>query len=404
MIKWLTKNDIPIEKLNNSEFTNFLEENMGRKLPSVTSMRSELKGLAMDQIKEIKKEIGNNNIWVQVDETTDSMGRYVGNVVVGIMSREVIWKSYLVNCVDLQGPANTKKIVQLIDDSIDLLFVGTEKRKRLLLLITDGANYMRSAGKTIHQLYPHYIHITCMAHLINRVVESIRCESKLANDLISSMKRLFTKCPQRIKIYKELAPDLQLPPKPIITRWGTWLEAAVFYAKNFETIEKIVEKLKDDDSSYVEKCKDMVKKAELKAELTFILTNYEFIVKLTNDIQKNGIKLNESIEIINEFELKIDQAKTGIGNKIIEKKDKIIEKNIGYGKIKKINNIISYSKTEEEIQKLYTLEQLSCFKFIPITSCEVERTFSRLKLILNDKRKSMEFENLRNLLIISYNK
>jgi hypothetical protein len=29
-------------------------------------------------------------------------------------------------------------------------------------------------------------------------------------------------------------PGIPLPPQPVLTRWGTWLDAAMYYADNFE--------------------------------------------------------------------------------------------------------------------------------------------------------------------------
>jgi len=33
---------------------------------------------------------------------------------------------------------------------------------------------------------------------------------------------------------------MPLPPEPVITRWGTWLNAAMFYADHFETFKNVV--------------------------------------------------------------------------------------------------------------------------------------------------------------------
>jgi len=40
-------------------------------------------------------------------------------------------------------------------------------------------------------------------------------------------------------------PDVPLPPEPVITRWGTWLNATMFYADNFETFKNVIENLDD---------------------------------------------------------------------------------------------------------------------------------------------------------------
>jgi len=44
-------------------------------------------------------------------------------------------------------------------------------------------------------------------------------------------------------VYKEILPDIPLPPEPVLTRWGTWLEAAIFNCDNFQGLKKVIEKL-----------------------------------------------------------------------------------------------------------------------------------------------------------------
>jgi hypothetical protein len=35
-------------------------------------------------------------------------------------------------------------------------------------------------------------------------------------------------------------PELPLPPLPILTRWSSWLEAAKFYAENFNEVKSVL--------------------------------------------------------------------------------------------------------------------------------------------------------------------
>ena len=43
------------------------------------------------------------------------------------------------------------------------------------------------------------------------------------------------------------------------------------------------------------------------------------------------------------------------------------------------------------------------FKYTPLTSVEVERSFSKLKMILSDQRFSIKKENVKKQLVISCN-
>lgn len=98
---------------------------------------------------------------------------------------------------------------------------------------------MLKCGRDLKNFYPDVIHLTCLAHAINLVAETVRNNFEQVDALISNVKKVFLKAPLRIQYYKEHLPDLPLPPQPVLTRWGTWLEAALFYADHFEEIKSV---------------------------------------------------------------------------------------------------------------------------------------------------------------------
>jgi len=48
-------------------------------------------------------------------------------------------------------------------------------------------------------------------------------------------------------------PNLTLPPEPIISRWGTWLSAVLYYSNNFEKIKNVVLNLDSDAAIAIKK-------------------------------------------------------------------------------------------------------------------------------------------------------
>ena len=67
----------------------------------------------------------------------------------------------------------------------------------------------------------------------------------------------------------------------------------------------------------------------------------------------------------------------------------------------KIRDII-VGKQEVEIEK--NLAEIAIYlKYAPVTSVEVERSFSKLKNILSDKRLCLTTENVKKMLVISCN-
>jgi len=67
------------------------------------------------------------------------------------------------------------------------------------------------------------------------------------------------------KYLKNMYPNLSLPrglpTQPIVTRWGTWLNAANYYCQNFQEMKNVVAGLDATTSMYI-------KKAEILLENT----------------------------------------------------------------------------------------------------------------------------------------
>jgi len=89
---------------------------------------------------------------------------------------------------------------------------------------------MVKAGKSLKIFYTNMIHVTCTAHAFNRLAEKVRELFPKVNTLINNGKKIFLKAPSRISIFKEVMNDTPLPPVPVLTRWGTWVHAALYYA------------------------------------------------------------------------------------------------------------------------------------------------------------------------------
>ncbi|VVC28126.1 Hypothetical protein CINCED_3A013011 [Cinara cedri] len=106
---------------------------------------------------------------------------------------------------------------------------------------------MIKSGKSIKSFYPKFVHITCVAHELHRVAEEIRNQFPHMDELISNVKKVFLKAPSRTILFRNMAPNLALPPQPILTHWDTWLNAAFYYCDNLEFIKEIILQLNSED-------------------------------------------------------------------------------------------------------------------------------------------------------------
>ena len=87
--------------------------------------------------------------------------------------------------------------------------------------------------------------------------------------LIVAGKKIFLKSPFRARQFKLLAPNLALPPRPVITLWGTWIEAANYYVINFDEVKRIVESFDVGDSAAI-KSAQSYKRASIQAKFLYV--------------------------------------------------------------------------------------------------------------------------------------
>ena len=104
--------------------------------------------------------------------------------------------------------------------------------------------------------------------------------------------------PSRSRIFKNEAPNIPLPSQPILTRWGTWLDAANYYCENYEIIKNIINKLDENDASSIKKAKDIINNADLKANLAFISSNYSFLSTYITRLEKQNMMQSESNSVV----------------------------------------------------------------------------------------------------------
>ncbi|KAF0749156.1 DUF659 domain-containing protein [Aphis craccivora] len=129
LCKALLKSNIPLEKLSNTHYRSFLEKYVDKDISSVSTLRKTyVDDCYHETMDEIRDEVQSKKIWVSIDETTDSGGRYVANVIIGTLP------------IDEPGI----------------------QHDNVILFVTDAAPYMVKAAKSIQALYSKMIHVTCL--------------------------------------------------------------------------------------------------------------------------------------------------------------------------------------------------------------------------------------------------
>jgi len=280
--------NIPLNKLNNEHFRSFLSKYCNKTIPNESTLRKGyFDSCYTNTITKIRDAVNGQKIWVCIDETIDSVRRNVANVIIGILKPQDVGKTYVIH-TEYLDKVNHSTIFQLFDKSMHILWPNNVNHEDILLFVSDAAPYMKKAGRCIQTLYPKALHVTCLAHALHNVCEEVRAHFPKVDRLIAEMKKTFLKCPKRIAILNEKCPDIPNPPKPITTRWGTWITAVEYYCTYLNEIKSAVEEF-NENAQCVNVVKELIKDQSLHSNLVYITTNFGFLPHAITQLEKRGI-------------------------------------------------------------------------------------------------------------------
>ncbi|KAF0768301.1 DUF659 domain-containing protein [Aphis craccivora] len=353
--------------------TKFLSMYTGKDIPSESTLRKGyVNEIYENTIQKIRNYVQNKCIWVSIDETTDVTGRYVANVVIGILNETERSKMFLLHPEELEK-CNHSTICKLFDRSMHLLWPNGVQHDKVLLFLSDAASYMVKTGEAIKLFYSKTIHITCLAHAFHRIAEVVQAGYSKVDKLIANVKKVFT-------------PTLTLPPEPILTRWGTWIKAANYYCEHFEQIKLIVNSFDDNDAVSIKNSKKCLSDKNIEAQLVFIKSNFGFLPDLITRLEKQEILQVDSISIVEEAKEKLIKINGEMGETIKIKIQSVLLINKAYQTVLKILEILNGKEDTDGLSEYWSLNDLTCMKNCPITSVDIERSFSTYKNLLTSNR------------------
>lgn len=202
-------------------------------------------------------------------------------------------------------------------------------------------------------------------------------------------------------MFKTMNPALPLPPSPCITRWGTWLQAAVYYCDNFMAVKLVIDELHV-ESEAIRLAKISFSEPKTKSNLSFIKLNFQKIISGITKLQARGLSLDESIEIVDSV---LNDLKAMHDKMFANKLNSVIGRNPGFNSLVSIKNILfKNSQTMDPYAESLLPNEVPYFKWCPTTSCDVERSFSQYKTLLAENRRKFLFDNIKMHLIVQCNR
>ena len=159
---------------------------------------------------------------------------------------------------------------------------------------------MTSAELTLKDLYPQLSHVTCITHLIHNCAMQVAAKFPCIDNVIATVKA----CTVKNRSRRLLFSDISQPPHPILTRWGSWLEAAFWYADNLPAVRNIFETM-EGHGILVSRAKEALSKDELTQQLVDIL-QYRKLGELVHQCESSHYTIAQAMNDLQEIEFRED--------------------------------------------------------------------------------------------------
>jgi hypothetical protein len=142
----------------------------------------------------------------------------------------------------------------------------------------------------------------------------------------------------------------------------------------------------------------------MSRNLAYIKAKFCGISKSITHLETVGIQLCDAVNSVKQTESELSRIQGEADNKVNTKLQSALERNPGYSILCKVSDILCGNEAElgRNEQEL-SANDLTLFKYSPITSRNVERRFSRHKVLLSDNQRSFHFDNFKMHVIIHCN-
>ena len=264
-----------------------------------------------------------------------------------------------------------------MDDILRQLEIKSEK---FLLFLTDAAWYMSLAGKTLKELYSFLMHVTCVVHLLHNCAMRVRAHFKNIDEIIATIKAATIKNKDRKKDFHDAG--LPSAPDPVITRWATWLRAALYYNENLPAVRTIVNNWTS-AGLLVSRAKDAINVEDLVPDLVKI-NQYWTLAANVEFLEGSACTITEAYGLLKNMQF--DDDPCAIKN--------YIKKRLSNSDLETIINCTNLTIDPTS----YALLQKS-----QPTSAAVERSFSMLSKLLR-KDRNFDVKNVKKYIMLYYNK
>lgn len=400
--------NVPLHKISDFKLRTFLEKYTGVNLPTERMLREQyVDNVYRRVVHDIRTAVGQHKIWVSVDETCDARGRSVANVVVGIMMTGSPGRAYLLHSEETDAATDAPTVRRMFDRAMLVLWHGDIYYDRVLLFLTDATPRMIEVAGLLRTDYPKMVHVTCVARGLIGIAEDVRNRFNTVDDLMTDVSKIVRKSPSSRMLFRTVAPGTRPPPDPLADRVG-WLDAAVYYFENYDKIVRFVNVLEETETANVQNAKLCLAQVRLHTYLMYIQRNYGTLPGAIGRLEDRNVPLAESLGIVDRVAATFANLEGPYTDGISDALVKTLRENGGLIVLRKISKIISAEENPIDptlLARGLEMNDLLYYKYAPIASVDVERSFPAYKSVFPDDGRDYfgNFEYIRKNLVIQCN-
>ena len=282
-------NNVPLNILNDDIFRNVLQKYISKPLLSrSTYISTVVPSLYEERLSSAKLSLKKMPFYLILDETPDFLGRKIINVLVGKLQEGVYEKPILMNTLEIET-ANSESLAQYVLYEVSRI-CEPDEYKNFRLLLTDAAPYCVKTGKILKEVISTLKHVTCLAHALHNLAETIRSLCPGINECIALLTKVFGRSKSARKAI-ETNLKVKFASFPVLTRWGTWIKFAEFFFLNFQGIERYIVESTDVKFNLV---KAALNVETINDEMNFI-RDYFLIPVDIKKLEKQGLSIYDTI-------------------------------------------------------------------------------------------------------------
>lgn len=162
------------------------------------------------------------------------------------------------------------------------------------------------------------------------------------------------------------------------TRWNSWLLCAYYILDNISEVKSFILNINEDNCKPLQKAKSIIQNDTFDTQLLSLI-KFRHLTSIIQKFQSPYLTIEQQYQLI-------EDAKNGLSDVYLDTLNKYLESNSGFQSIKKLR-----------------IESRKLFFYAPMTTVDVERSFSVYNDLLSKKRHNLKDINIEKYMVCLYN-